>query len=57
MVHAILGWALVAVAAAVPGLSALVFGWDRTTLSKQYMWLGIAAVLVWSGLSRLRSRV
>ncbi|MBN1425770.1 hypothetical protein JXA88_14555 [Candidatus Fermentibacteria bacterium] len=57
MAGAILGWVLIALAAAIPGLAAFLFGWDRIALSKQYMWLGIAAVLLWSGLNSLRRRM
>lgn len=57
MANAVLGWILVVVAGAIPGLAAFLFQWDRVTLSKQYFWLGIAAVLCWSSLVSLRRRM
>lgn len=50
----LLGWVLIAVASAIPAGAGLLFGWDRSTLAKEYFWLGIAAVLLWSAAASLR---
>ncbi len=52
--NALLGWVLIVVASAIPGLAGLAFGWDRTALAKHYLWLGIAAAFLWGAAARLR---
>jgi hypothetical protein len=55
--NAFVGWVLIAAAAALPGIAALLFGWDRITLSKQYFWLGIAVAFLWPAVRVLGRRV
>jgi hypothetical protein len=50
------GWVLLVVASAIPGLAAFLFEWDRAALSRTYFTLALGACLFWWGWKLVRGR-
>jgi len=50
----ILGWLVLIVASAIPGVAAFLFHWDRVALGRAYFSLGIGACLIWVGYTLIR---
>lgn len=50
----LVGWVILVVASAVPGMAAFLFQWDRTALAKAYFWLGVSVVFFWSAVALWR---
>jgi len=54
MFASILGWLVLIVASAIPGVAAFIFQWDRIALSRAYFFVAIGICLLWGGYSLLR---
>jgi|GEM_PF-3565476 len=54
MFASILGWLILIVASAVPGIAGFLFQWDRITLSRSYFFLAIGICFLWWGYSWLK---
>ncbi len=57
MIGSILGWLLLIIASAIPGLAGFLFEWDRVALSRAYFSLAIGVCVLWWGFSWLRTNV
>jgi hypothetical protein len=49
-----IGWVVLVIASAIPGVAAFLFQWDRIALSRTYFTLALASCLLWWGVKLMR---
>ncbi len=54
VLKSIIGWLVLIVASAIPGLAAFLFEWDRVALGRAYFSLGAGVCLIWLGYTLIR---